>query len=336
MKHLNALLQSRIHYAKTDDSKLNARRNLKRTTGGLLAAFAVSVAGYGSAMAQPATTGVVNAIGVENEYADVISQIGGKYVKVMAIETDPNTDPHTFEVSPKVATEIASADLIVKNGIGYDDWADKIISAAPNANRKVIDVQHLLGLPDSTPNPHLWYDPKTMPAVAEAVAADLSALLPAQAGYFQANAKAFEASLKPWTDAIASFNADYPNTPVAVTEPVGDYMLAAAGTNIATPFSLQAAIMNGTDPSPQDVTTQNKLFTDHKVKVFVYNQQVTDPLTESFLNLAKKNGIPIVGVYETMPEPGYNYQSWMLAEVAALRKAVTDKTSTETLQMGNQ
>src|SRR5580698_1027225 len=133
MKHLKALLQSRIHYAKTDDSKLNARRNVKRTASGLLAALAASVAGYGSAMAQPAATGVVNAIGVENEYADVISQIGGKYVKVMAIETDPNTDPHSFEVSPKVATEIASADLIVKNGIGYDDWADKIISAAPNA-----------------------------------------------------------------------------------------------------------------------------------------------------------------------------------------------------------
>ncbi len=87
-----------------------------------------------------------------NEYADVISQIGGQYVKVTAIETDPNTDPHSFEVSPKVATQIAGADLIVENGIGYDDWADKIIAAAPNANRKIINVQHLLGLPDSTPN----------------------------------------------------------------------------------------------------------------------------------------------------------------------------------------
>jgi zinc/manganese transport system substrate-binding protein len=116
-----------------------------------------------------------------------------------------------------------------------------------------------------------------------------------------------------------------------VTEPVGDYMLQAVGTDILTPFSLQAAIMNGTDPSPQDVTTENAFFTDHKVKVFVYNQQVTDPLTESFLSLAKRNGIPIVGVYETMPAPGYNYQSWMVAEVVALRKAVIDKISTQSL-----
>jgi zinc/manganese transport system substrate-binding protein len=98
-----------------------------------------------------------------------------------------------------------------------------------------------------------------------------------------------------------------------------------------TPFSLQAAIMNGTDPAPQDVTTQNALFTGHRVRVFVYNQQVTDPLTASFLSLAKRNGVPVVGVYETMPTPGYTYQSWMLAEVLALEKAVSDKTSTETL-----
>jgi zinc/manganese transport system substrate-binding protein len=298
---------------------------------GAVAAVIALAAGNTRAVAAPS---VINAIGVENEYADVISQIGGQYVQVSAIETDPNTDPHTFEVSPKVASQIAASDLIVENGIGYDDWADKIIAAAPKGSRKVINVQHLLGLPDSTPNPHLWYDPKTMSAVADSVATDLSALMPSEASVFEANAKTFKSSLEPWYDAIKSFKTDFPNTPVAVTEPVGDYLLQAIGTDILTPFSLQAAIMNGTDPSPQDVSLQNSLFADRKVKVFVYNQQVTDSLTESFLTLAKKNSVPIVGVYETMPQPGYNYQSWMLAEVNALRKAVADKASTETMVSG--
>ena len=280
------------------------------------------------------TSGVIKAIGVENEYADVISQIGGKHVQVVAIETDPNTDPHTFEASPKVASQIASAMLIVKNGMGYDSWADKLISATTAADRKVIDVQQLLGLPDSTPNPHLWYEPKTMPAVAKAVAENLSGLQPAHAAYFQENVKAFDASLQPWMKAIASFKAQYGNTPVAVTEPVADYMIEAMGFKILTPFSLQAAIMNGTDPSPQDITIQNDLFNGRKVKVFAYNQQVTDTLTQSFLGLAKKNGIPVVGVYETMPTPGFHYQSWMMAEVAALRKAVADEVSTEVLKAG--
>jgi len=207
-----------------DVNDVKATRNLPsrtRATRGRVPAVSRAVIAaavlLGSATAASAAPAMIKTVGVENEYADVISQVGGRYVQVTAIETDPNTDPHTFEVNPKVAGEIASADLVVKNGVGYDAWADKIIAAAPNARRKVIDVQHLLGLSDSTPNPHLWYDPKTMPAVAKEIAADLAALDPAQAGYFQANAKKFDASLKPWLAAIAAFKAHHAGTPVAVT-----------------------------------------------------------------------------------------------------------------------
>ena len=308
-----------------------------RLNRGLAAVTALCAGTLGLAACGPtgssATTkaGVVKAVGAENEYANVISQIGGPYVAVAAVESNPNTDPHTFEASTSVAAEIAGADLVVRNGLGYDAWAKKTMAAAPNPKRKVIDVQDLLGLPDSTPNPHLWYDPSTMPAVAEAVAADLSSLEPEHRSYFEAHVGSFDKSLDPWLKALASFKARYGGTPVAVTEPVGDYMLQSAGCDIRTPFSLQAAIMNGTDPSPENVTFEDNLLRDHQVKVFVYNQQVTDPLTASFESLAKKEGIPIVGVYETMPTPGYDYQSWMLAEVNALTKAVAEHSSTARL-----
>jgi len=274
---------------------------------------------------------VVTAVGAENEYADVISQIGGRYVRVTAIESNPNTDPHAFEASPSVAQAVSAARLVVQNGIGYDTYMNKIEAAAPSSTRQVIDVQNLLGLPDSTPNPHLWYSLTTMPAVAKAIAGDLSRMQPAHAAYFSANLSRFDSSLQPWYQAIARFKAAYAGTAVAVTEPVGDYMLQAAGTKILTPFVFQADIMNGVDPSPQDVSLQDGFFSGHKVKVFVYNQQVTDSLTQSFLTQASKYGIPVVGVYETMPTPGYSYQSWMLAEVQALQKAVASKISTEKL-----
>jgi zinc/manganese transport system substrate-binding protein len=275
--------------------------------------------------------GMIVAVGAENEYANVISQIGGRYVSVTAIESNPNTDPHTFEASPSIASVVSRAGLVVENGVGYDTFIDKIDGASRNPQRTVINVQHLLGLPDSTPNPHLWYNPTTMPAVAKALGADLSRIQPAHAGYFQSNVAAFDASLTPWLTALAAFKATYPNTPVATTEPVGDYMLQAAGTDNLTPFSLQAAIMNGTDPAPQDVTLQNGLFSQHKAKVFVYNQQVTDTLTQTFLSAAHANHVPVVGVYETMPTPGYDYQTWMLAEVNALQDAVAHGVSTEKL-----
>jgi zinc/manganese transport system substrate-binding protein len=298
----------------------------------LVAAVAVAGCGATAVGAPSAKPGQIIAVGAENEYANVISQIGGRYVAVGAIESNPNTDPHTFEASPSVAHDVAAARLIVQNGVGYDTFMNKIEAASPSSSRKIIDVQALLGLPDSTPNPHLWYLPRTMPAVAQALVKDLSAIQPSHAAYFAANAKKFDASLQPWYAALKAFVAKYTHTPVATTEPVGDYMLEAAGTVNLTPWTFQADIMNGVDPSPQDVTLQNGLFSGHKVKVFLYNQQVTDSLTESLLTKAHQDGIPVVGVYETMPVPGYDYQSWMLAEVHALQRAVADGVSTEKLQ----
>jgi zinc/manganese transport system substrate-binding protein len=294
-----------------------------------LAALATGCSATGASIGA-SSGGKIVAVGAENQYASVISSVGGKYVQVSAIESNPNTDPHTFEASASVAQTVSQAKLIVQNGLGYDSYMDKIESAAPSAGRKVIVAAQLLGLPDSTPNPHLWYRPSTMPAVARAVAAGLAAIQPAHAAYFRANAAAFDRSLRPWYQALAKFKAAYPNTPVATTEPVGDYMLQAAGTRNLTPFAFQADIMNGVDPAPQYVSLQTSLFNQRKVKVFLYNQQVTSSLTATFLSAAHRNGIPVVGVYETMPT-GYTYQSWMLAEVQALQKAVASKVSTPRL-----
>src|SRR5690348_7792105 len=235
---------------------------------GLLAAACTSASG-----SPTSAGGAIVAVGAENEYANVISQIGGKYVQVTAILNNPNTDPHSFESSPSVSQTVGAAQLVVQNGVGYDAWINKIEAAAPNSKRKVIDVQHLLHLPDSTPNPHLWYAPSTMPAVARAIAADLAALQPAHAAVFRANLARFNASLRPWYQALAHFKAAYPGTPVAVTEPVGDDLLKAAGARILTPFGFERDVMNGVDPSPQDVSLQTSLFSSHKIKAFLYNQQ---------------------------------------------------------------
>jgi zinc/manganese transport system substrate-binding protein len=299
--------------------------------GATLLASACSSSIVGVAGSGGSGGGKIVAVGAENEYADVIAQVGGKYVQVSAIMSNPNTDPHSFEASPSIGRLVNAAQLVVQNGAGYDTFMNTIESAVPSSSRRVVVVQKLLGLPESTPNPHLWYKPGTMPAVANAIAADLASLQPAHAAYFKARAAAFTASLAAWTNAISAFKAKYPNTPVATTEPVADYLLQAAGADNRTPWAFQADIMNGTDPSAQDVAVERSLFTQHLVKVFLYNQQVTDSLTESFITLAHANGIPVVGVYETMPVPGYHYQSWMLTEVQDLRKAVASKISTEHL-----
>ena len=103
----------------------------------LAAALALVTAACGSSAGAKVGQGQVAAVGAENQYANVISQIGGKYVAVTAIENNPNTDPHTFEASPSVAQVVGSSQLIVQNGLGYDTYMNRIEAAAPSWPRRM-------------------------------------------------------------------------------------------------------------------------------------------------------------------------------------------------------
>ena len=302
--------------------------------GAALAGVALLATACSSGMTQSAAATsrtTIVAVAAENEYANVIAQVGGKYVTADAIMSNPAADPHTYEASQAVAREVSQAQLVVQNGAGYDTFMHTIENAAPNPGRKTIVVQNLLGLPDSTPNPHLWYDPATMPKVATAVADDLAAIQPQHAAYFRANAQKFTVSLGALNAAVSAFKATHAGVPVATTEPVADYLLQALGARNLAPWAFQADIMNGSDPAPQTVAAEEELFTQHKVKALLYNQQVTDTLTQSLITLANANHIPVVGVYETMPVPGYGYQSWMVTEINDLTNALDHGVSTQKL-----
>lgn len=299
----------------------------RRALAGVVLSVAPLLIGACTSAARP-SAGVVQAVAAENFYADVLRQIGGPDVRVSSVVDNPNIDPHSYELRPSVARAVAGARLVVQNGLGYDDFMDRIESASPSSDRRTIVVQHLLGLTDGTPNPHLWYDPATMPKVAAAMAGALAALSPGHASLFRANLARFDASLGPLTHAVASFAAAHRGTPVATTEPVADYLLEAMGADNRTPFRFQVAVMNGVDPAPQDITLEHDLLTGHRVRLFCYNEQVVDALTSSIRRAAVAAGIPVVGVSETMPA-GTHYQRWMLAEVLAIARAVSSGTSTE-------
>ncbi|MDB5056862.1 MAG: periplasmic solute binding protein [Chloroflexi bacterium] len=270
---------------------------------------------------------IINAVASTNVYADVISQLGGSHVRVIGILSNPNTDPHTYESSTVDAGAVARAALLVKNGIGYDNFMGKLEAASPSAKRVVIDVGMALGYKGGV-NPHLWYKPDTMSRIAPLIVAALAKQDPADKMAFEANLKTFQASLRPWFSQIAAIKKHYSGTPVAVTEPVFDYAAQAAGLNILTPYTFQAAIMGGTDPSPQDVQRQKNFFSQKQIKVFFYNQQAVAPITAQLLGLAHGNHIPVVGVYETRPVHK-TFQQWMIAEMSAVQLALSKGISTE-------
>src|SRR6266478_7412962 len=95
----------------------------------LLASACSSASASGSS---DATGGKIVAVGAENEYANVLAQVGGKYVQVNAIMSNPSTDPHTFEASAAVGRLLNEAQLVVQNGVGYDTFMNTIENATSN------------------------------------------------------------------------------------------------------------------------------------------------------------------------------------------------------------
>ncbi len=264
-------------------------------------------------------------VGTENFYADLLTQIGGPRVRATSFLNDPNADPHAFESSPQDAALVADANLVIVNGLGYDDFMQKLLGASTKPNRVVIDVQQLLSLPD-TVNVHVWYDPATMPKIAAAVTSALSGLDPKNAAFFAARERAYLAALSPISDKIAELKGKYAGIPIAFTENVAGYLTDQIGLVVKTPVGFMKAVEEGTDPAPADVAAERDLFTSKSVKVLLYNSQVTSPTTSQIHDLAAQQGIPIVGVAETIPPSFQTYQDWQLAQLAELERALATST----------
>jgi len=263
----------------------------------------------------------VPVVAAENFYGDIVAQLGGPYVSVTSILSDPNADPHLFEPGTANAAAVADARLVVDNGLGYDAFMQKLLAASNRPDRVAINVQELLGL-SSDVNVHIWYDPATMPKVAEKAASALAKLDPPNSGYFEARKAAYLAGLKPMTDKVAALKARFAGMPIAFTEDVAGYLTDKIGLVVKTPAGFMKAVEEGIDPGPADVAAERDLFTRHLVKVLLYNSQVQSPITKQIHDLAQTNGVPIVGVAETIPSTYQHFQDWQLAQLDELEQAL--------------
>jgi zinc/manganese transport system substrate-binding protein len=277
------------------------------------------VLGLGVATARAEPVAVVAA---ENFYGDVAKQIGGAAVAVSSILTNPDQDPHLFEASPSTARQIAEAGIVILNGADYDPWMVKLLAGSPNPRRVVIEVAALVHK-KAGDNPHLWYDPPTMPAFAAALAARLGEVNPAHRAGYARNLAAFTASLAPLAAKTAAMRSAYAGTPVTATEPVFGYMADAIGLAMRND-RFQLAVMNDTEPGASDIAAFESDLKSHGVRVLIYNDQTSDALTTRMKTLAKDNNIPVVGVSETEP-PGLKYQDWMMRQLTALDAALGGK-----------
>ncbi|MFZ0110105.1 MAG: zinc ABC transporter substrate-binding protein [Pseudolabrys sp.] len=290
---------------------------MKAALAGLAFAFCVG-------QATLAAEEQIAVVATENFYGDIARQIGGDRVAVVSIMSNPDQDPHLFETTPATVRQIAKAQIVIVNGANYDPWMEKLLAATPRAGRVVITAADLTGR-KAGDNPHLWYDPATMPAVATAFADALTKTDTVHASDYAARLKATLETLERITARVAQLKAKHAGAAVTATEPLFGPMAEALGLTMRNQ-RFQLAMMNDTEPSARDLAAFERDLKERKVRVLIYNSQVSEKLTERLREIAIRSKVPVVGVTETMPA-NTSFQDWVLGELDALDKALSGPNS---------
>lgn len=258
-----------------------------------------------------------------DQWGGIVSQLGGACANVDTVLAGSSVDPHDFEPAPSDAAKFEGAQLVVLNGGHYDEWAAKLAaSTAPDA-----PVVTALGAePGDDANPHAWYDPATVTALADAVTARLRQLAPEAAGYFDDRRDVLARNLEPYHDLIDSLKAKASGKSYAATETSFDDMGAALGLADRTPRGYQIASSNDSEPSPADLDTFLRLLADRGVDVLIYNVQTEGAVPQQLRAAADQSGVPVVEITETLPPDADSFESWQVNQLVALGEALGVRT----------
>jgi zinc/manganese transport system substrate-binding protein len=273
--------------------------------------------------------GPIQVVAAENFWGSLVSQLGGNHTSVLSIVTDPNADPHEYESNTSDAIAIADARLVIVNGVGYDDWALKLIAAGGNSNQVVLNVGNLVGVISGAGvvagNPHMWYSPSYVNETVSAMYSDLVHIDPANTSYFQTQYATLNISLGALYARANTIKHQFAGTDVAATEDIFVYLANYTGLDLVSPPEFMQAVAEGNDPPAQSVVTFECELESGTIAVLVYNQQTVTPTTIQMKSIAAANNVTIVGVTETIQPPDVTFQVWMNAEYLELQNALNAK-----------
>ncbi len=267
----------------------------------------------------------VRVLAVENFYASLVNQIGGQCVTTTTILSDPDADPHEFQPTANDVRAYQTIQLVVEDGLGYDDFSDKIIATLAS-RPAVVNAGDLLGLQTGA-NPHVWYSAGYVDQIRAAILSNLKQLAPDAAAYFDAQSVALDQEFATYHSLINQIASQFSGTSVGATESIFVDMAYATGLNLVSPAEFMNAISEGNEPSARDVAAFHNQIQNHQIKVLVYNTQTVTPLTEQLKSLAQENNIPIVGVSETMPRGAQTFQGWQASQLQLLFQALQKATA---------
>jgi zinc/manganese transport system substrate-binding protein len=292
----------------------------------LLSALLACAAGCAGSAKKGGGGGPLEVVAAENFWGSIAAQLGGSKVHVTSVVASPSTDPHDYEPTAAVGRLLAGAGMAIVNGSGYDPWAGKLLSSNPVSGRVVLTVGDLVGIPAGG-NPHQWYSPPNVQQVIDAIADDYSKLDPKEAAYFRAQKARFETNgLAQYTRLIATIRRRYHGVPVGASESIFAPLSQALGLKLLTPDSFLKAVSEGAEPTASDISAIDRQIADRQIKVWVFNSQNSTPDVQRITDAARKQGIPVTTITETMTPASARFQDWQSHQLEALMHALAEAT----------
>lgn len=280
----------------------------------------------GAATPTGGSANLIKVVAAENFWGSIAAQLGGNRVAMTAIIVNPNTDPHDYEATPADARTMATAQMVIVNGIGYDPWAPKLLAANPANGRVVLAVGDLLGLKNGD-NPHRWYSPTDVYKVIDQITADYKQIDPAGAAYYDAQRTNYlTRGLAKYNGLVSAIKAKYAGTPVGASESIFVPMAQALGLDLITPPGFLHAISQGSDLTASDKATADAQIKNKKIKIYVYNTQNATPDVQSEVDAARAAGIPVATLTETLDPASATFQDWQVAQLQGIQAALAKAT----------
>jgi len=241
---------------------------------------------------------------------------------VSDIITNPAADPHDYEPTADDGRALAGAQVSIVNGIGYDEWASKLLAANEDGSRVEVDVGDVLGL-KSGDNPHQWYSPTSVEKATAAIVKAYEEADPGHDSYYEAQAKKFDTQgLARYHQLIAKIKSEFEGTKVGASESIFEPLAPALGLDLITPTGFMDGIAEGTEPSPSEKATADHQLADRAIALWVYNSQNATPDVKRLNEAAEENSIPIATVTETLTPEGASFQAWMVRELEGIQTAL--------------
>jgi zinc/manganese transport system substrate-binding protein len=261
-------------------------------------------------------------VAAENFWGSLAAQLAGDRALVSSIVSDPEADPHSYQPNAQDARMIAGANMVIVNGVGYDEWARQLVRASPSSERVVLDVGSRLSLAAGS-NPHRWYFPGDVAAVIDAIVADYDRLDPADAPYFARRmAQLQHIGLARYGQLRAQIRARYAGVPVGYSESLFQGLGEDLGLRLLTPYSFTKAIAEGTDVTARDKEAVDSQVREHRIRVWVFNSQNVTPDVQRVDELARRAHIPIATLTETLAPVGDTFEQWQVAQLEGLERAL--------------